>query len=36
VLVGLHDLIIPKVWRMIRGIVDRVIAFFDRSHRHSS
>ena len=25
--------IIPKVWRMIRAIVDRVIGFFDRSHR---
>ena len=25
--------IIPKVWRMIRSIVDRIIAFFDRSHR---
>jgi len=25
--------IIPKVWRMIRTIVNRVIAFFDRSHR---
>jgi hypothetical protein len=25
--------IIPKVWRMIRAIVDRTIAFFDRSHR---
>ena len=28
--------LIPKVWRLLKTIVDRVIAWFDRSHRHTS
>lgn len=32
-LVALTIWLIPKVWRLLRAIVDRVIAWFDRSHR---
>lgn len=35
VLVLLMLWLIPKVWRMLRAIVDRVIGWFDRSHRPS-
>jgi hypothetical protein len=35
VLVALTIWLIPKVWRLLRTIVDRVIGWFDRSHRPS-
>jgi len=35
ILVLLMIWLIPKVWRMLRAIVDRVIGWFDRAHRPS-
>jgi hypothetical protein len=35
VLVAFTIWLIPKVWRMLRAIMDRIIGWFDRSHRPS-
>jgi hypothetical protein len=35
VLIGFTIWLIPKVWRLLRALVDRVVGWFDRSHRPS-